>query len=248
MRSLFLLTVCFLVRCAFAVATTNQVVMVDQRGNLNTEAVATVQNVASNAAAVQVAAAKAEAAEQVAQETSAAMSAIVQNIMENNVVIYRRGFSDGFAALVVISENDKLVISDYQLLSVSSTQIVSRISYVMTTDLGTTKPTVMARNTLSQRTDFEELASANVTTPVYHAGAVTVGGETYSGYYTIEATVTNPDSSAHYFYWIKIDVDAALGDGATLDLANGVTGGVSTTVTWGDKTLTFTGGVLTGVE
>ena len=37
------------------------------------------------------------------------------------------------------------------------------------------------------------------------------------------------------------------GDGLTLDLPNGVTGGYTGEVEWGDKVLTFKGGMLTGV-
>ena len=38
------------------------------------------------------------------------------------------------------------------------------------------------------------------------------------------------------------------GDGVTLDLPNGVTGGVTGVYTWGDKRLSFRGGVLVGVS
>ena len=41
--------------------------------------------------------------------------------------------------------------------------------------------------------------------------------------------------------------NGASGDGTTLDLPNGVTGGYTGDVVWGDKVLTFRGGVLKGV-
>ena len=48
--------------------------------------------------------------------------------------------------------------------------------------------------------------------------------------------------------WIKADADAPSGDGTTLDLPNGVTGGISGEYVWGDKVLTFKGGILKEVR
>ena len=118
-----------------------------------------------------------------------------------------------------------------------------------TANLGTIKPVVMHHDTLSGgRSDFEELDAANVTTPVYHAEQRTYDGQTFAGYYTISATIPNPSGTTSYFLWIKADGDIPSGDGTTLDLPNGVTGGVSGEYVWGDKVLTFRGGVLKGVR
>ena len=225
---------------------TNTVMMVDQRGRLNVEGVASVADVATNVVRAQIAEAKAEAAESTARGVSNALDIVVSNIMSNNVVIYRSGFSDGFAALVMITDNDVLAIVEARWIEKTAAQIVVDVDYVTTVNLGTTKPTVMHRNTLDGGA-FAELASANVTTPTYHAESRTYSGQTFAGYYTIRATIPNPAATNSYFLWIKADVDAPAGDGTTLDLPNGVTGGVTESVTWGDKTLTFKGGVLIGV-
>ena len=227
---------------------TNTVMMVDQRGNLNVEGVASVADVATNAVKVQIAETKALAAQATAVGVSNAISTVVENIMSNNVVIYRSGFADAFAALVVFGESDVLTIVDANWREQSASQIVVDIDYVSTADIGTVKPVIMHHNSCTSRVDFAELPDANVTSPVYHAEQREYAGQIFAGYYSVTATIPNPASHTSYFLWIKINPDAPVGDGATLDLPNGVTGGASGEVTWGDKVLTFTGGVLTGVR
>lgn len=230
---------------------TNTVMMVDQRGKLNVEGVASVEDVAMNAVKVQIAEAKAEAAQTTARGVTNAINAVVENIMSNNVVVYRSGFSDSFAALVVLTEDDILAITEARWIEKTAARIVVEIDYVSTADLGTVKPIVLHRNTLTLgggRDSFEELADANVTAPVYHAEQREYAGQTFAGYYTITATIPNPAGTTSYFLWIRADADAPSGDGTTLDLPNGVTGGVSGEYAWGDKVLTFRGGVLKGVR
>ena len=233
--------------CASAADMTNTVLMVDQRGQLNVEGIASVEDVATNVVKAQIAEAKAAAAENTARGVSNALDAVVLNIMSNNVVIYRSGFSDGFAALVMITDSDVMAIVEARWIERTAAQIVVDVDYVTTVNLGTTKPTVMHRNTLDGG-EFLELAQANVTTPTYHAESRTYSGQTFAGYYTIRATIPNPVATDSYFLWIKADVDAPAGDGTTLDLPNGVTGGATVSATWGDKVLTFKGGVLMGVD
>ena len=227
---------------------TNTVVTIDQRGNLNVEGVASVADVATNAVKVQIAEAKAEAAEATARGVTSAISNVVENIMSNNVVIYRSGFADAFAPLIVITDDDVIHIISADWIERSAAQIVVDILYVSTADIGAVKPTVYHRNTLAPRVDFEELNDANVTMPVYHDEQREVAGQNFAGYYTVRATIPNPAGSTSYFLWIKADADTPSGDGTTLDLPNGVTGGVTGTYTWGDKVLTFAGGVLVGVQ
>lgn len=227
---------------------TNTVVTVDQRGNLNVEGVASVADVATNAVKATIAEQKAAAAQQTARGVTNAIGAVVENIMSNNVVIYRSGFSDSFAALVIFTDSDILAITEARWLQRSAAQIVVEVDYVSTANIGLVKPAVMHRNTLAARTDFAELDAANVTTPVEHAGPKTYGGQTFETYYTITATIPNPTGHTSYFMWIKVDADTPSGDGTTLDLPNGVTGGETADFTWGDKVLHFVGGVLRSVS
>lgn len=229
--------------------TTNTVMMVDQHGNLNVEGVASVADVATNAVKVQIAEEKAAAAQRTAQGVEYALQAVVENIMSNNVVIYRSGFSDSFASLVIFTGDDILGVVEARWIEKTSARHVVEIDYVSTANLGTTKPIVMHHNTLDGgMDDFEELDDTNVTTPVYHAEQTEFHEQTFAGYYTVTATIPNTGQTTQYFLWIKATGDLPGGDGTTLDLPNGVTGGVTGDYVWGDKVLHFRGGVLKGVE
>ena len=249
------ISICLLCAAAAIVAAasnvTNTVMMVNQRGELNVEGVASVADVATNAVKVQIAEAKAEAAQQTAQGVTNALQAVASNIMSNNVVIYRSGFSDSFAALVIFTDDDILAICEARWRERSAARIVVDVDYVTTANIGTVKPAVMHRNTLDNlqngRADFAELDEANVTTPVYHSEQREYAGQTFAGYYSITATIPNPSGTSSYFLWIKASGDTPSGDGTTLDLPNGVTGGITGDYVWGDKVLSFRGGVLKGV-
>ena len=244
-----LLPLAFLALPLLAHDTTNSVLYVDQHDRLNVSGIASVEDVATNAAKSVVAEQKAQIAQETANSVSNSISTVVQNLMANNEVIYRSGFSDSFAPLVVFTDSDILAIVDARWTTRSAAQLVVEIDYVCTVNMGTTKPTVMHRETIGGgRSDFAELADSNVTTPTYTMTERSYGGQTFSGYYTVTATIANPSSTTSYFLWIKASADAPSGQGATLDLPNGVTGGVTGEVTWGDRTLTFVGGVLTEVE
>lgn len=230
---------------------TNTVVTVDQHGNLNVEGVASVEDVATNAVKATIAEAKADAAQSTARGVTNAINTVVENIMANNVVIYRSGFSDSFAPLVNFGPETVLHMVEARWIEMSSSRIVVEIDYVSNADLGALKPIVFHRETLdgvASRDDFAELADANVTAPVYHAEPRVYKDQTFAGYYTIRATIPNPASTTSYFLWIKADGDAPSGDGVTLDIPNGVTGGYTGVVQWGDRTLNFRGGVLVGVS
>ena len=226
--------------------------MVDENQNLNAEGVASVEDVATNAVKVQIAVAKAEAVEQTALQVKGDINTVVDNIMSNNVVVYRKGFADSFAAYVVFTDNDKLLITDVVFRRTGSNLEVD-LEYVCTADVGAIKPKVMHHSTLQGgRENFDELADSSVTTPVFHSGTQTVENDqgesfTVSGYYTLTATVAGAGSENSYFIWIKIDADVPSGQGMTLDLVNGVTGGKTQTVNWGGYVLNFVGGVLKGV-
>ena len=235
----------------FGATTTNTVLMVDQNGALNVDGIASVEDVAKNAAKAVAAEQKAEIAQDTATAVSNTIDVVVQNLMANNEVIYRSGFSDSFAPLVVFTDSDVLAITDVRFTEKSAARLVVEIDYVCTVNMGTTKPTVMHRETIdgiSSRADFSELADENVSAPAYTQSARTFGDQTFGGYYTVTATIQNPSGISSYFIWIKAEADAPSGDGATLDLPNGVTGGVTETVVWGDRTLTFRGGVLMEVR
>lgn len=231
------------------VGVTNTVLMVDQNGNLNVSGVASVKDIATNAVNVQIAQTAANAARNTARQVTNELNGIVANIMSNNVVIYRSGYTDAFEGLVVYTTNDNLIICKYVNNGITGGNLQAHIEYVCTADIGTVKPIAMAHDTLDGgRENFVQVASSGVTPPIKHSESRTVGGHTYTEWYEIDVTIPVVGTPSQYFYFIKIEADTPSGDGATLTLVNGVTGGQSTTVVWGDKRLTFKGGVLTGVQ
>lgn len=231
---------------------TNTVLMVDQKGELNVEGVASVEDIAKNSVKVQIAEAKAQAAQDTARGVTNAIQGVIANIMDNNVIVYRRGFSDSFAPLVIYTDNDHLVIAEARWKERSAEKLVVEIDYCCTADLGSMKPIVMHRHSIEGsndvKHDFGEVPEANVTVPIYTEREKKIGDHTFKGYYTLTATIDNPASIGSYFLWIKVDGDAPGGDGSTLDLPNGVTGGKTVHFIWGDRELYFTGGICTGVK
>lgn len=224
------------------------VVTVDQYGKLNVAGIASITDVATNAVKVQIAEAKAEAAAATARGVTNSLNEVVASIMENNVVIYRYGFTDSFSSLVIITDSDQLWITDFQHTVVGTT-LTAHLKYVCTANVGVVKPIVYANSQLDGgKENFPIVDDANVTTPVYHAEPITFREMSYDGWYDITVTIPNLTENKSYFFWIKIDPDTPSGDGMSLELPNGVVGGYSGAVNWGDKRLTFFKGMLVGVQ
>lgn len=227
---------------------TNTVLMVDQNQKLNVEGIASVEDIATNRVATAIADQKAQAAQETATSVSNAIQGVIGNIMSNNVVVYRTGFSDSFASLVVLTEEDTYAIYDAKWTQ-TPTLVTCVLKYICTANLGTSKPLVYTKNTLAGGTgDFDLSDDSDVTTPVFHTTEVVYKGQTFSGYYETTVSIRNPSSTATYFLWIKANPDTPSGDGSTLNLPNGVTDGATVDVDWGGYTLHFSGGVLRGYE
>lgn len=261
--NVIMIVICFLCFCALMAPAaetanvTNTVMMVDQNGKMNVSGVASVADVATNAANVQIAIAKAEAAEETAEKYKDATDTLVEAQMQNNAVIYRRGFTDSFEGLVTFGADDKLAIVAFEKRGITGGILSAYLEYVCTADVKTVKPTVRISDTCTAREDFLVADDATVSTPVYHEGERTypftdddgnVSTITFAGYYSVELNTPVEGEEDDYFYYVQLSGDTPSGDGSTLDIGNGVTGGVSAEVVWGDKKLTFVGGVLVGVS
>jgi len=234
---------------AESVTVTKTVMTVDQDGNLNVAGVASVTDVATNAANVQIANAAASAAFSTAVGVTNALEGVVANIMSNNVVIYRSGYTDSFAGLVVFTDDDELTICEYEKVSLAGGILTSRIGYVCTADIGVTKPLVYEHDTLSGGlANFVQEDPNNVVGPVVHNESKTIAGTTYSKWYEITVNTPVVGSPSSYFYYIKVSGDTPGGNGATLNVPNGVTGGVTGEYAWGNKLMKFVGGLLLEVR
>ena len=253
MKHIFFVAAMVLGLSAFA-ETEKTVVTVDQNGKLNVSSVASITDVTTNAVNVEIAKAKAEVAENTAKEVSKSLGGIVQNIMSNNTVIYRVGYTDSFEQFVLFGDGDKLAITKFEKVSLNGGTLVANIDYVCTVDVGVMKPLVYANSNLEGGKDnFQVLPDDSVTIPVYHAETVEVKNkdgaiDKYEGYYSITVTINGLDEGKTYFYFIKFDGDMPSGDGSSLELPNGVVGGATTEVVWGNKKLKFYKGMLLEVQ
>lgn len=225
----------------------NTFVTVDQNGRMNVRGVATVEDVATNAVKVQVAEAKLEAVEAAVRETQAEANALAGNILSNNVVIYRRGYSEGFQAVVVMTDADKLTCVSVERLSYSGNTATFRFKYVCLADLAGVKPIIRAHDTLAGGlSEFDVIPDSDVSTPTFTAGDITVAGTTFSGYYTVTFTKTLAGDPGTYFTYCEVNGDAPSAEGQGVDMPHGVAGGYTGNI--GDGwDIEVVGGLIMGV-
>lgn len=234
------------------------VLTVDENGKLNAPGIATVEDVATNITQLVVAEEASRVAVETAQAVTNDIEAIVSSIMDSNTVIYRSGYTDSFSAAIALPPGTKLRISQFTVDQSNPTKVIAYISYVSDEDVGAIDPEVYCCSNLAEynnRNDnnFPKVDGANVVRleNTIHAVPKEIGeGEdkiVYSVEYNIRVTVDNVDP-VRRFFWIKLSPDTVSGDGMAIDLPNGVTGGHSGSVVWGDRILTFVGGVLREVR
>jgi hypothetical protein len=228
--------------------------MVGDDGSLNsTNAVATQADLARVAASNQVAVAELNAARQGYDQAVDLLSAVATNIAAGTPVVFYSVELSSFDAAVVFDENtDKVKVIGFTDTKETDTVRGTacrkwRIRFAFTADLQSVQPSVAYAQVIdgTPAGDWENLHEDNVSAAVAEEGTYTDGdGNTYSHVYHVDAWLPVANSG---FSFVRIPNDAAIADGATLDLPNGVSGGATTTVTWGGKTLTFRGGLLTEV-
>ena len=243
----------FLVLC-FAVlgeVTTNEVLFVDQEGNVSRpEVLATEAQLAANAAAILTAEQKAAAAQAAAREGTNLIQDVISDITANELVVYRHGYTDAFGVVVVIDPDAKLIICEFKPLDEvdSAGRHMFQLRYALQNSRSVdAKPEVRWHSSIEGgRESFSALPSDQVQSPV-SAGSWEnpTTGEVYPYSYTIRFSAPTDKSG---FFIVNLTADDASGDGWTFDLPNGVTGGFSGDVPFGSKTLTFTGGILTEVK
>lgn len=224
-------------------------------GELNsTNAVATQADLAAIAASNQIAAAEQEAAREGFNQAVSLLSAVATNIAAGTPTVFFGVEISTFDAAVAFDEaKDKVKIVAFEDQNTSS--VIGgvlcekwRMRFAFTADLQTVKPQIGYAQVIDgvPRADWEYLADELVDSPVSESGTYTDGdGNTYDHIYHIDHWLPKENSG---FSYVRVPNDAAVADGATIDLPNGVQGGATTVVTWGGKTLTFKGGLLVGVS
>ena len=223
-----------------------KVAWVDQNGQVNVpDVIATVAQQTTNETKVLVAAQAAQSASSAARTATNAVKNVVAQMVENDVHIYRCGNLVSFEALINWDPaRDILAICEFS--SVVPDRSRQFFGYIASQDIGTTKPRILASDTLADPTsDWEPLPDANVSAVTIHNEEKDYGGVKYSKWYSVEASDT-PDNQ--HFYTVNMSIDNPEGDGMTLNISGGFTDGVTGTFVDGSLRKTYKGGILIGCE
>lgn len=223
-----------------------KVAFVNERGEVNVpEVIATVARQTTNETNVIIADQAARSAAIAANDATNAVKKIVAQMVATDVHIYREGNLVSFEALINWDPaRDILAICEFSSLNQSRT--LQRFGYIASQDIGTTKPRILASDTLLDPvSDWSPLPDAQVSAVTIHNEDKDYGGVTYSKWYSVEVT-DEPDNQ--HFYSVGMSIDSPDGDGMTLNISGGFTDGVTHTFVDGSLRKTYRGGILVGVE
>lgn len=227
------------------------VLMVNDKGELNsTNAVATQADLAAVAASNQLVAAEQNAVRAGYDQAIDLLSAVATNMAAGTPIAFYTVELSSFDGAVAFDEaTAKVKVCAFT--DQNETDTINgvacrkwRIRFAFTENLQNVIPLVGYAQVLdgTARDNWEYLAEDFVSTPVEESGTYTDSdGNEYDHLYYVDVWMPSENSG---FSFIRVPNDAAVADGAVIDLPNGVKGGVSTEVIWGTKTLTFKGGLL----
>ena len=225
------------------------IVTVNHKGEINKpNVVAKAADMAANQVKADIALAKAEAAADSAAKATNALHEVVRQIGENELVVYRQGFTDSLGLAVVLPKDTKMRISMFKAntgMRASDGYIQHTIRYVTTENADAVAADIKVSSPLVDREDFVKLSSSDVEPKVRVSEPYEFEGEAYPYQYEVKF-YTPPGNQG--FAIVYLDPDDAEVDGATFVIENGIAGGASDTVEIGGKRFTFTAGLLTGVE
>ena len=223
-----------------------KVAWVDQNGQVNVpEVIATVAQQTTNETKVLVAAAAAESAASAAQTATNAVKNLVSQMAANDVHIFREGNLVSFEALINWDpERDILAICEFESLATDRSR--QHFGYIASQDIGTTKPRILASDTLTAPVaDWEPLPDSSVSGVTIHEEEKDYRGVKYKKWYSVEAE-DEPDNQ--HFYSVSMSIDNPEGDGMTLNISGGFSDGVTKTFVDGSLRKTYKGGILVGCE
>lgn len=250
-RGTVLCALCVLCGLNLAASTViNKVMMVDEKGETNApEALATTADMAAIKAAVITTEEKASAAEAAARHGTNLVKDVVADIGRNELVIYRYGYTDGISAAQVLDPDAQLVISEFSPLDEQNAAGLQafEIEYALKNSTEYQgQPIIRWRGALDDGTDFEPIEAANIEPVVRLDGSWTnSAGIVYQYQYQ---TKFFDAAGGRGFYLVNLIPDDTAGDGAAMELPNGVKGGLTLKVNWGGYELEITGGIVTGVK
>ncbi|MBE6395540.1 MAG: hypothetical protein E7046_00870 [Lentisphaerae bacterium] len=234
----------------FAAALTDRtIVTVDQEGEINKpNVVAKAADMAANQVKADIALAKAEAAADSAGKATNALHEVVRQIGENELVLYRQGFTDSLGVAVVLPKDTKMRVSMFKSntgIRASDGYIQHTIRYATTENADAVTADVKVASPLVAVKDFAKLPALDVEPKVRISEPYEYGGETYPYQYEVKF-YTPPDNQG--FAIVYLDADDAETDGALFVIDGGIAGGLTTERTVGNTVFGFTGGLLTEVD
>lgn len=231
-----------------AVAVSNKVVFIDQQGKINApEVVASVADMTSNKTEIAIAQAAAISAEKAAREGTNLVASTVQDITENEFVVYRYGYTDSLGIAVVLPPGTKCIIDSFNpnIATDGTGNAQHEVVYATTADVSAITPGIKHVSTLQNGRDGFELLDTSIEMVPLSTTHEAADGTVYN--YMYSAKFWHPTESLGFFI-VYLDADAAAGDGITFDIKNGITGGYTGEVVVGDDTLVFKGGLLMEVR
>lgn len=253
-RALALLALLALPALADGLPPRQRYLMVDDSGALNsTNAIATQADIARVSASNQVALAELQASQAGYNQANTLLGVVASNIAAQAVHGFYGVELSSFDAAVVFDEaTARLVIVGWE--STDQTSVIHGIPVAkwivriaFNQDLQTVQPYLAYDKVINgaAQADWDNLGPDFVSAPVREEGTWTDKDGTPCNYlYRMEAWVPTEPSG---FMFVRVPNDAALADGAELDLPYGVRNGLTTQVQFGNKVLVYRGGLLVGV-
>jgi hypothetical protein len=248
--ALFLVMALVCLKANAAEVATNDVLTVNQKGETShPTALATTADMAAIKAAAITAEEKASAAEAAARHGTNLVKDVIADIGRNELVIYRYGYTDGISAAQVLDPDAQLIISDFSPLDEQNAGGLQafEIEYALKNSTEYQgQPIIRWRGALNKGDEITPIEAANVEPvtrldPPYTDAA----GIVYPYRYKTKFFDAAADQG---FYSVILIPDDTAGDGAAMELPNGVKGGLTMKVNWGGYELEITGGIVTGVK
>lgn len=224
-----------------------KVAWVNERGEVNVpEVIATVAQQTTNETNVIIANEKADAAMKAAADATNVVKDVAAAIVRNDVRIYRKGSLVSFDPFIDWDpDHDHILPTEFD-----PHKLQNRIyfGYVATKDIGVVKPLIYEHDTLGDgvpRTDWDLVSTDDISTPVVHEEEIEFSGLKYSRWYSLDITAYHDNQ---HFFCLDMNTDTPEGDGMTLNIHGGFTGGFTGTIVDGSLRKTYKGGLLMGVE
>lgn len=233
-----------------ATTVTNDVLTINQKGETShPTALANTADMAALKAATITAEEKAKAAASAAAHGTNLISDIIADIGRNELVVYRYGYTDGITAAQVLDPDAKLATTEFKPLAEQNAAGLSAfsISYALKNSTEFQgQPLIRWRGALDDGTDFEPVEATNIEPVERVDGSWTdANGIQYQYQYK---TKFYDEASDKGFYHVILLPDDAAGDGAAMELPNGVKGGYTGSFEWGGHSFEIVGGVIVGVK